>query len=61
VLSHFGLRPTTLIAGCCFALGILTTLLLREPKAEALDALGADVTDAFLGGDRVPSASKASA
>ncbi|WP_051341752.1 MFS transporter [Pseudonocardia spinosispora] len=37
-LAGLGLRPTVLIAGGCFALGIATTLLLREPRDLALDA-----------------------
>jgi MFS transporter, PHS family, inorganic phosphate transporter len=45
-LAHFGLRPTVLIAGACFVLGIAATLLLAEPKGAALDALGTLDTDA---------------
>ena len=37
VLAGLGLRPTVLIAGVCFLLGIATTLLLREPRDLALD------------------------
>lgn len=37
VLAHLGLRPTTLIAGVCFLLGILTTLVVAEPRDAALD------------------------
>ncbi|WP_051194644.1 MFS transporter [Nocardia jiangxiensis] len=37
VLAHLGLRPTTLIAGVCFLLGILTTLVVAEPRDVALD------------------------
>ncbi|WP_025737307.1 MFS transporter [Mycobacterium genavense] len=36
-LAHLGLRPTVLIAGVCFTLGILATTLLTEPKDVALD------------------------
>ncbi|MEZ0364472.1 MFS transporter [Mycobacterium sp. pUA109] len=42
VLAHFGLRPTTLIAGGCFLLGIATTLALVEPNGVALDCVGID-------------------
>lgn len=38
-LAHLGLRPTVLIAGVCFALGIVATMLLAEPKDVALDTV----------------------
>jgi PHS family inorganic phosphate transporter-like MFS transporter len=45
-LAHLGLRPTVLIAGGCFALGIVTTMLLAEPNGAKLDALDTFGTDA---------------
>jgi PHS family inorganic phosphate transporter-like MFS transporter len=36
-LGYFGLRVVTLIAGGCFLLGIVTTVVLPEPKDRALD------------------------
>jgi MFS transporter, PHS family, inorganic phosphate transporter len=41
-LADFGLRPTVLIAGACFVLGIGTTMLLAEPKGVALDTVGTE-------------------
>lgn len=38
-LAQLGLRPTVLIAGACFALGIVATTLLAEPKDAALDTV----------------------
>lgn len=38
-LAHLGLRPTVLFAGVCFALGVVATMLLAEPKDVPLDAL----------------------
>ncbi|WAJ45426.1 MFS transporter [Mycobacterium sp. Aquia_216] len=45
-LAHLGLRPTVLIAGACFVLGIVATMLLAEPKGTKLDALDPLDTDA---------------
>jgi MFS transporter, PHS family, inorganic phosphate transporter len=45
-LAHLGLRPTVLIAGACFVLGIVATLLVAEPKGAALDASDTADTDA---------------
>jgi len=41
-LVHLGLRPTVLIAGACFVLGIAATMLLNEPNGAKLDALDTD-------------------
>ena len=41
-LAGLGLRATTLIAGGCFVCGILTTLVLTEPKDAALDEVTLD-------------------
>lgn len=40
-LAHLGLRPTLLIAGASFVLGILATTLVAEPRGVALDSAGA--------------------
>jgi nitrate/nitrite transporter NarK len=42
ILAGLGLRATTLIAGACFVCGILTTLVLTEPKDAALDEVTLD-------------------
>ncbi|OBA58066.1 hypothetical protein A5647_21995 [Mycobacterium sp. 1100029.7] len=44
-LSDLGLRPTVLIAGACFVLGILTTQLVAEPRGAALDTIGIDTAE----------------
>jgi MFS transporter, PHS family, inorganic phosphate transporter len=38
-LADLGLRPTVLIAGACFVLGIATTVLVAEPRGAALDTI----------------------
>jgi MFS family permease len=43
VLSAYGLRITTLLAGVCFVLAILATLVLRDPSGVPLDAASAEM------------------
>jgi MFS family permease len=44
LLSHEGLRAVTLMGFCCYAAGIATTLLVREPSGQALDDVSHDLT-----------------
>jgi MFS transporter, PHS family, inorganic phosphate transporter len=55
VLSGFGLRTTTLLAGICFLLAGVATLVLRDPSRVPLDA----ASDAMRRGLRAPVADKA--
>jgi MFS transporter, PHS family, inorganic phosphate transporter len=48
VLSAYGLRITTLIAGVCFVLAILATLVLRDPAGVPLEAASAEMVDGDL-------------
>ena len=43
LLSHYGLRAVTLVGFCCYAAGIATTLLVREPNGRALDDISRDL------------------
>jgi MFS transporter, PHS family, inorganic phosphate transporter len=55
VLSGFGLRATTLLAGICFLLAGAATLVLRDPSRVPLDA----ASDAMRRGLRTPVADEA--
>ena len=43
VLSAYGLRVTTLLAGACFVLAILATMVLRDPSGVPLEAASAQL------------------
>jgi MFS family permease len=43
LLSHSGLRAVTLMGFCCYAAGIATTMLVREPTGRALDDISRDL------------------
>jgi MFS family permease len=43
LLSHAGVRAVTLLGFCCYAAGIATTLLVREPNGRALDDISRDL------------------
>lgn len=44
LLDGPGLRAVTLLGFCCYAAGIATTFLVREPKGIALDEISEDLT-----------------
>jgi MFS family permease len=43
LLSGAGLRAVTFLGFCCYAAGIATTLLVREPSGQALDDISQDL------------------
>ncbi|WP_156623999.1 hypothetical protein [Mycobacterium sp. 852002-40037_SCH5390672] len=43
LLSGAGLRAVTLLGFCCYAAGIATTVLVREPVGLALDEVSDDL------------------
>jgi MFS family permease len=44
LLSGAGLRAVTFLGFCCYAAGIATTLLVREPWGQALDDISQDLS-----------------
>jgi MFS family permease len=45
LLHSEGLRAVTLLGFCCYAAGIVTTLLVREPSGKALDDISSDLDE----------------
>jgi MFS family permease len=43
LLSGYGVRAVTLMGFCCYAAGIATTMLVREPNGRALDDISEDL------------------
>ncbi len=43
LLSSSGVRAVTLMGFCCYAAGIVTTLLVREPNGRALEDISEDL------------------